>query len=64
MYARDREAGESAASFFGRVELDRVRVELADLERLAPGDAAADDFVDLGESEEFAPVILDGECSA
>jgi sulfite reductase (NADPH) hemoprotein beta-component len=64
MYARDREAGEGAASFFGRVELERIRVELADLERLAPGDAAADDFVDLGESEEFAPVIMDGECSA
>jgi hypothetical protein len=29
-----------------------------------PGDAVPADFVDLGEAQEFAPVVLDGECSA
>ena len=64
IYGRDRRPGEGAGAFFARVELDRVRVELADLERLTAADAAPDDFIDLGESQEFAPVVLDGECSA
>ena len=64
LYARDRQAGESASAFFGRVELERVKVELADLERISPADAEPADFVDLGDAEDFAPVVLDGECSA
>ena len=64
LYARERADGESAASFFGRVELDVVKAELADLEALRPGDAVAADFIDLGEAAEFAPEVLDGECSA
>ncbi|HZR25550.1 MAG TPA: nitrite/sulfite reductase [Vicinamibacterales bacterium] len=64
IYDRDRRVGESATAFFARVELDRIRVELADLERLSSEDAVPDDFVDLGESQEFAPVVMDGECSA
>jgi sulfite reductase beta subunit-like hemoprotein len=64
LYAREREGGESAAAFFGRVDLDAVKVELADLERLEPGDAVPADYVDLGEADEFAPVVMDGECSA
>ena len=64
LYARDREDGESATAFFGRVDLDTVKLELADLERLRPGDAVPADFVDLGEANEFAPEVMDGECSA
>ena len=64
LYQRDRADGESATAFFRRVEAERVRVELGDLERIGPADARSDDFIDLGESQEFAPVILDGECSA
>jgi sulfite reductase (NADPH) hemoprotein beta-component len=64
LYARERRAGESATAFYGRVDVDRVKAELADLERLLPGDALPADFIDLGEAEEFAPVVLDGECSA
>ncbi len=64
MFGRDRGDGESAAAFFARVDADRVRVELADLEGLTVADAQPADFVDLGESEAFAPVVLDGECSA
>ena len=64
LYTRERESGESATAFFGRIDVDRVKTTLADLERLRPGDAVPADFVDLGEAEEFAPVVLDGECSA
>jgi len=64
LYARERAGSESATEFFGRVELDVVKVELADLERLRPGDAVPADFIDLGEAAEFAPEVLDGECSA
>jgi len=64
IYARDREAGESAHAFFARADAARLRVELADLERFTAADAGPDDYVDLGESQEFAPVVMDGECSA
>ena len=64
LYARDRTPGESATGFFGRVELDLVKNELADLERLQPGDAVPADFMDLGEATEFTPEVMDGECSA
>jgi sulfite reductase (NADPH) hemoprotein beta-component len=64
LYARERGADEGAAAFFGRVDLQTVKLELAGLERLRPGDAVPADFIDLGENAEFAPEILDGECSA
>jgi sulfite reductase (NADPH) hemoprotein beta-component len=64
MYAREKNEGESATSFFGRVSVERVRLTLADLERITAADAVPDDYVDLAESAEFAPVVMDGECSA
>jgi sulfite reductase (NADPH) hemoprotein beta-component len=64
LYARERSDGESAMAFFGRVGMDLVKATLGDLERLEAGDAAAADFVDLGEAGEFAPEVMDGECSA
>jgi len=64
LYAREKADGEAAASFFGRVDLANVRAVLGDLERLEPDDAVAADFIDLGEANEFAPEVMDGECSA
>src|SRR3954453_22047633 len=64
MYQREKKADESAAAFFQRVELARVTHVLNDLQRLEAGDAAAADFVDLGEAGEFTPEVMDGECSA
>jgi len=64
LYDRDREGGESATAFFGRIDVGRVKAELREFEHLTLEDATPVDFVDLGESEAFAPVILDGECSA
>jgi len=64
LYAREHEAGETAAAFFQRVDLEAVKGLLADLEKLLPGDAVPADFIDLAETGEFVPEVLDGECSA
>jgi sulfite reductase (NADPH) hemoprotein beta-component len=64
LYGKDRRRGESATSFFMRVDLDRVKAVLADLEKMTLDGAAAEDFVDLAETSEFKPEIQEGECSA
>src|SRR4051812_15790639 len=64
LYATAHQEDETAAAFFGRIELEAVKARLADLERLRQGDAVPADFIDLGEASEFAPEVLDGECSA
>jgi len=64
MYAKERNVDESAPDFFRRVSVERVRLVLADLERLTTEQAVPTDFVDLAEAAEFAPEVLDGECSA
>ncbi len=64
LYARERRPGESADEFFGRVDPVTVKPVLADLERISPADAVPADFIDLGEATEFAPEVMDGECSA
>jgi len=63
LYAASRNPGESATAFFARIELDDVKRQLVDLERLRPGDAVPLDFVDLGEQTEFAPEVMEGECA-
>ena len=63
LYESDRAEGEPAPAFFARVDLARVREVIGDLEALNEADAAAADFVDLGEADDFAPEVLDGECS-
>jgi sulfite reductase (NADPH) hemoprotein beta-component len=64
LYTRERADGETATAFFGRVEVARVKQALADLERLDETSATPDDFIDLAETHEFAPEVMDGECSA
>jgi sulfite reductase beta subunit-like hemoprotein len=63
LYAREKRESESAPAFFARIPLERVKPVLADLERLEPTEAAPADFVDLGESAEFVPRVLEGECA-
>ena len=63
-YQRERQDGESAPEFFQRIDLARVTSELDDLQRLTAADAVPLDFVDLAETAEFAPEVMDGECSA
>ena len=64
MYDREKHADEPAADFFIRVDLARVKGLLLPLEQISTADAVPEDFVDLAEAGEFAPVVLDGECSA
>jgi sulfite reductase (NADPH) hemoprotein beta-component len=64
LYVRDRDVGESAPSYFARVDLSTIKLTLLDLERLSEGEAGPEDFIDLGEAQEFAPEVMDGECSA
>jgi sulfite reductase (NADPH) hemoprotein beta-component len=64
MYQRDKKIDESATAFFQRIEVACVTLELQDLQRLTPEDAVPLDFVDLAETAEFVPEVLDGECSA
>jgi sulfite reductase (NADPH) hemoprotein beta-component len=64
LYQRERADGESAPQFFQRLDLKRVSAELDDLQRLTEAEATAIDFIDLGETAEFVPEVMDGECSA
>ena len=64
LYASERRDGESATDFFGRVDVERVKHVLMPLEVITAEDAVPDDYIDLAEAGEFAPVVMDGECSA
>lgn len=64
LYLAERAESESAAAFFQRVEIARVKAALADLEALSPETAAPEDFIDLGDQAEFVPDVQEGECSA
>ena len=64
LYKKEKNPGESADDFFARVDVDRVRRGLVPLERMTAADATDDDYIDLAESGQFAPVVMDGECSA
>jgi sulfite reductase (NADPH) hemoprotein beta-component len=64
LYRSDRAEGETATSFFRRLDLAVVKDLLADLEALTPEGAAPADYVDLGENAEFKMEVLEGECSA
>jgi sulfite reductase (NADPH) hemoprotein beta-component len=63
-YQREKEDGESAPAFFQRMDIIRVGGELLDLQHFTEADAVPLDFVDLAETSEFAPEVMDGECSA
>jgi sulfite reductase (NADPH) hemoprotein beta-component len=64
LYASERRDGERLSDFYMRADVARVKTVLADLEKLTDADARPEDFIDLAEEQEFAPVVLDGECSA
>jgi len=64
LYLAERTEGESASDFFGRVDVPRVKLAVADLEELELNEATATDFVDLGEDSEFRPETQAGECAA
>ena len=53
LFKAEHAEGETARSYFQRVEVARLKAVLADLEALAPGEAKPEDFVDLGDQGEF-----------
>lgn len=63
LYAAERQGDESAASFFNRVEITRVKALLADLEPLTAETVKPEDFIDLAEDHAFAPETTEGECA-
>ena len=63
LYRQQHAADETPSHFFARVELSVVKPLLADLEVLSADAVQADDYIDLGDKEAFAPEILDGECA-
>ena len=63
LYQREKQDGKRRWTFSprGRPEVTTL---LQDLETLTEKDAVPEDFVDLAETGEFAPEVMDGECSA
>jgi len=64
LYRAERGEGETATAFFRRLQVERVKERLADLEAMSEQDAQPADYVDLGEESEFKMEVLEGECSA
>jgi len=64
LYEVERAHGESAGTFFHRVDTARARAAVADLEQLTADDVRPQDFIDPGEDHAFNPEVMDGECSA
>ncbi len=63
LYLAERRDGELAGPFFAR-SFERSVALLAPLERLQAEEATSDDFVEPCASEEYRPVVQDGECAA
>jgi sulfite reductase beta subunit-like hemoprotein len=64
LYQRERQEGEDAPDFFRRVDVLTIAMELRDLQKLTEQDAVPQDYIDLAETAEFAPEVMEGECSA
>ena len=64
LYRSHRAGDESLGAFYRRVPPTLATDALKDLAEFVPEDATAEDYIDLGESQAFAPEILDGECAS
>jgi sulfite reductase (NADPH) hemoprotein beta-component len=62
--AEERQPNESSSAFFRRLDATRVKLLLADLERMTADTAAPDDYIDLAETKEFVPETMEGECAS
>jgi sulfite reductase (NADPH) hemoprotein beta-component len=60
----ERQGDETAAAFFNRVDIVRVKKLLADLEPLTAETVRPEDFIDLAEDHAFAPETMEGECAS
>jgi len=65
LYREQRQSeSEDLGAFYRRVAPSVASERLKDLVELNANDSTPDDFIDLGESQAFDPVVMDGECSA
>jgi len=64
LYMAQRQDNEELGAFFRRIPPAAATEVLKDLASLLPTETTDQDFVDLGESQVFAPEVMDGECSA
>ena len=64
LYKEKREGQEELGAFFRRIPPAMATDALKDLALLLPNATSDQDFVDLGETQAFAPEVMDGECSA
>ena len=55
---------EELGAFYRRITPAVASERLKDLVELNANETTVDDFIDLGESQAFDPVVMDGECSA
>jgi sulfite reductase (NADPH) hemoprotein beta-component len=63
-YDSEKAEGESAPSFFQRIDIPRVTAVLNDLQQRTAEQAAPEDFIDLAETGEFTPEVMEGECAS
>jgi sulfite reductase (NADPH) hemoprotein beta-component len=65
LYREQRESDtEDLGAFYRRIAPAVASARLKDLVELNAAETTPDDFIDLGESQAFDPVVMDGECSA
>jgi len=65
LYREERESDtEELGAFYRRIAPALATERLKDLVELRMEDTTAEDFIDLGESQAFDPIVMDGECSA
>jgi sulfite reductase (NADPH) hemoprotein beta-component len=64
LYRGRREGEESLGAFFRRIPPAMATEALKDLVELPAQAATPEDFIDLGETQAFAPEVMDGECAS
>ncbi len=64
LYRAERQVGEDFPRFTARVEVERVRQLLADLQTPTPSDEAEPLFIDFGDTQEFRIETGEGECAS
>jgi sulfite reductase (ferredoxin) len=63
LYEDERQPGEKALAFFQRITPERVKAACAELTKIDEQTAKPEDYLDLGDSNEFVVATGDGECA-
>lgn len=64
LYQERRMPTESLGAFYRRIPAATVSVALADIAAMQPNESAPEDFVDLGDTQAFETVVMEGECAS